>query len=92
MGDPRAAALLEILPAYALADDLCSEVEDVCGLRPNIDFALAVLTRLGRLPEDASFQLFALGRSIGWVAHAVEQFGEDKLIRPRAQYTGALPD
>lgn len=92
MGDPRAAALFEILPGYALADDLCAEVEEICGLRPNIDFALAVLTRLGHLPEDASFRLFALGRSIGWVAHAIEQFGEDKLIRPRAQYTGTLPD
>ena len=92
LGDPRAAALFEILPGYALADDLCAEVENVCGLRPNIDFALAVLTRLGNLPDDASFRLFALGRSIGWVAHAVEQFGDDKLIRPRAQYTGVLPE
>ncbi|MGC4110285.1 MAG: citrate/2-methylcitrate synthase [Nocardioides sp.] len=43
MGDPRAAALFEILPGYAVADDLCAEVEEVCGLRPNIDFALTVL-------------------------------------------------
>ncbi|MBB3939146.1 citrate synthase [Novosphingobium fluoreni] len=92
MGDPRAAALFEILPKFGLADDLRAEVEEVSGLRPNIDFALAVLTRLGHLPDDASFRLFALGRSIGWVAHAIEQFGQDKLIRPRAQYTGNLPD
>lgn len=84
--------LFEILPGYALADDLRAAVENVCGLRPNIDFTLAVLTRRGHLPEDASVRLFALGRSIGWVAHAVEQFGDDKLIRSRAQYTGVLPE
>jgi citrate synthase len=64
----------------------------VCGLHPNIDFALAVLTRAGGLPEDAPLRLFTLGRSIGWTAHAIEQIKSGGLIRPRAAYVGIPPE
>ena len=40
---------------------------------PNVDFALAAVTSTLRLPRDAAFRLFALGRSVGWAAHAMEQ-------------------
>ncbi|MBA3331786.1 MAG: hypothetical protein H0T39_13125 [Actinobacteria bacterium] len=45
-----------------------------------------------RLPDDAAFALFALGRSVGWVAHALETAREGTLIRPRARYVGPVPD
>lgn len=61
-------------------------------MRPNVDFALAALTRSLRLPSDAPFRLFALGRSVGWAAHAVEQVTSNGLIRPRARYQGPLPE
>ena len=35
--------------------------------------------------------LFALGRTIGWLGHAIEEYQADQLIRPRAHYTGVLP-
>ena len=56
-----------------------------------IDFALAALTRNLGLPSDAPFRLFALGRAVGWTAHAVEQVTSRGLIRPRARYEGPLP-
>jgi citrate synthase len=36
--------------------------------------------------------LFALGRTIGWLGHAIEQYQADQLIRPRARYTGPQPE
>jgi citrate synthase len=43
------------------------------------------------LPDQASLLLFALGRTIGWIAHAIEQYESGHLIRPRARYTGPSP-
>jgi len=90
-GDPRAAALLQRLqipPGLAEIRDL---VEDLVGERPNIDFALAALTETGRLPRQAPLVLFALARSVGWLAHALEQVTTGRLIRPRARYVGPAP-
>ncbi len=90
-GDARANALLDrIAPDHAL-DRLARAVMDEAGQRPNIDFALAALTRAYALPDDAPFTLFLLGRSVGWAAHAIEQAGLRKIIRPRGIYTGTMP-
>ena len=43
------------------------------------------------LPRDAPFHLFALGRSVGWAAHMVEQIMSGSIIRPRGRYEGLLP-
>jgi citrate synthase len=90
-GDPRAEALLAIFDVDGGFSRLSDAAFAATGLRPNIDFALAALTRSLRLPPDAPFRLFALGRSIGWTAHAVEQVTSNGLIRPRARYEGPLP-
>lgn len=91
-GDPRGAALLRVLPFDALIEELLGEAVQMSGLEPNIDFALAVLARSGPFPDDMPFRLFALGRSAGWLAHAVEQVSIGRLIRPRAHYVGELPN
>jgi citrate synthase len=63
------------------------------GLRPNIDVALAALAAQLNLPRDASFALFATARSVGLIAHCIEQLRVGKVIRPRGRYTGpALED
>lgn len=87
-GDPRAGALLsyfEPSPAFAA---LREAVEAATGERPNVDFALAALADARDLPADAGFIIFALARSVGWIAHALEQTATGQLIRPRARYVG----
>jgi citrate synthase len=97
-GDPRAKALFSLLwEAYpdsaevqfslATAERVASMIEH----QPNIDFALVSLARAARLPDGAALALFALGRTVGWIAHAIEQYASDVLIRPRARYVGRLP-
>jgi len=91
-GDPRAAALLNRMPSrFGDAHAFAAAVADLTGLAPNIDFALVALRRHLRLPEGAAFGLFALGRSAGWIAHAIEQRETRRLIRPRAIYVGEMP-
>jgi citrate synthase len=92
-GDIRAKVLLEpILPHFPLARELVAAAGHLTGHAPNIDFALVTMRRFLKLPEGAAFGLFALGRSVGWIAHAIEQRETGQLIRPRAVYTGPLPD
>jgi citrate synthase len=90
-GDPRARVLLSALDPDPLVKDLQASAETVTGQRANIDFALVAAARQLSRPPDAPFALFALGRSVGWIAHALEQIETGGLIRPRARYTGPLP-
>ncbi len=88
-GDPRAVALLRhAAPGPRLAR-LRDAVGEATGRLPNIDFALLVLSRKLGLPARSPLRLFAVGRSIGWAAHAIEQALGGAVIRPRARYVGA---
>jgi citrate synthase len=89
-GDPRAKALLARLKLDARARELAQAVAESTGALPNIDFALAVMTRQLPVPRDTPFRLFAIGRSVGWSAHAIEQIASGQLIRPRAVYEGVM--
>jgi citrate synthase len=91
-GDIRARELLSAIGAdFPEATRLTAAVDDLTGTAPSIDFALVALRRYLRLPEGAAFLLFAIGRSVGWIAHGLEQRTTNQLIRPRALYTGARP-
>jgi citrate synthase len=97
-GDPRARALLDLLgERYAKSAELtfALEVADAADAatreKPNIDFALATLARVLRLPAGSALALFAIGRTIGWIGHAIEQHATGQLIRPRAKYVGVVP-
>lgn len=91
-GDARAddllAALLRGGTSRRLAAEAPALVTEMTGLYPNIDFALAVMMRELGLPIGAEMSLFAIARTAGWVAHAIEQLESGKLIRPRARYVG----
>ncbi len=87
-GDPRAAALIEACPPTADLAALLGAVETGTGERANIDFALVAMAEALGLPQDAPFLLFAVARSAGWIAHAVEEGSGGRLIRPRARYVG----
>jgi citrate synthase len=97
-GDPRATALLESLgERYAksaelgFVTDFAAAARDVAREKPNLDFALASLARVLRLPAGSPLVLFAIGRTIGWIGHAIEQYATGQLIRPRAKYVGVVP-
>jgi citrate synthase len=97
MGDPRGRFLLDAL-AKAFPRDaeqkrvrwIADTVAIQTGIPANVDFALAALARVLRLPTDAPMQIFTLGRTVGWLAHALEQQDSDRLIRPRARYVGPI--
>lgn len=87
-GDARASALLPLLPHDNGPASLVEVMEETTGKRPTIDFALVAIRRALRLPRGSALALFATGRTVGWIAHALEQRRDEKLIRPRARYTG----
>ncbi|MFZ2752848.1 MAG: citrate/2-methylcitrate synthase, partial [Lysobacteraceae bacterium] len=97
-GDPRAAELLARVralhagsPELAALETIIAATEEVSGQRPNIDFMLAAICRVNGLPATPALVMFAAGRLAGWLAHALEQQAQGRLIRPRARYTGAAP-
>lgn len=91
-GDPRAAALLALFEPPRAIGRFIQKVTALTGLQPNIDVALAALVARHRLPPDAAFGLFATARSVGLLAHSMEQLSVAQVIRPRGRYTGPAPD
>ena len=57
----------------------------------NVDFFSAVVYDALNIPPDLCTSIFAIGRVAGWCAHAMEQYADNRLIRPRADYTGPQP-
>jgi citrate synthase len=97
-GDPRQKTIMKMLKtitpdndAYKKARAIATEAEALTGMAPNIDFGLVTLQRALDLPPSAPLAIFAIGRCIGWIAHAQEQYARPELIRPRARYIGEHP-
>jgi citrate synthase len=97
-GDPRAALLLDLCrelaphePALQLTDAVSAAAEALIDERPNVDFGLVAVTRALHLERGSALNLMALGRTAGWVAHALEQYAQQRMIRPRARYVGERP-
>jgi citrate synthase len=55
-----------------------------------VDFYLAPIYRSIGIPTDLFTAVFAVSRMSGWVAHILEQYGDDRLLRPRAEYIGPV--
>jgi len=90
-GDPRAAMLLATSKPPLHYRRLAEYVEASVGEIASVDFALTAGCARHGLPPDSPFVLFALGRCVGWLAHALEQAQAQRLIRPRARYIGVAP-
>lgn len=95
-GDPRGAELIRLSEtvrqeSVEASTATTEAVLEILGERPTLDFGLVVLSRSLSLPAGAATALFALGRTVGWIGHAIEQYGSDALIRPRARYIGEPP-
>ncbi|AKH81216.1 citrate synthase [Streptomyces sp. CNQ-509] len=97
--DPRAEvlfALLDGIPRAAAALAAAREVAEITArdvpVRPNVDLALAVLSVSAGMPAEAGETVFAVARTAGWVAHALEEYAERPLrMRPSGRYTGPPP-
>jgi citrate synthase len=96
-GDPRAAFLIRLAErggtdaAYRPFRHLFHAGAGVLHEAPNLDSGLAAVSRAHGFPDEAPLLLFAVGRTIGWIAHAIEEYASGRLIRPRARYTGPAP-
>ena len=91
-GDPRARQLLDLVRAAAdteVVDEVVDTVRRRAAVEPNVDLALAALTAAARMRPDAGEVVFAVARSAGWLAHALEEYGSPPLrFRARAVYVG----
>jgi citrate synthase len=97
--DPRATHLRE------MARQVCEEsghetmfltlraMEDTMlrerNIHSNVDFYSGTVYRALGIPDDLFTSVFAISRMSGWAAHILEQYGNNRIIRPRAEYTGA---
>ena len=61
-------------------------------LNPNVDFYSASTYYVSGMPIDLFTPFFAVSRMSGWTAHILEQYSNNRLIRPRAEYIGPSPD
>ena len=93
-GDPRAIALLDLVrraapksAQLAIAEAVLAEVRQKSLPEPNIDFAIATLARVAGMIRGSGEAIFAVARTAGWIAHALEAYTTAP-IRPRAIYTG----
>ncbi|MFD5692947.1 citrate synthase [Streptomyces rubiginosohelvolus] len=97
--DPRATVLFELLADVPQAAGVLAAAREVvtttarhAPLHANIDLALAVLSVSRGMAADAGETVFAVSRTAGWIAHALEEYGERPLrIRPSGQYVGPRP-
>jgi citrate synthase len=77
------------LKLYVASSELEKNVKAVKGLNPNVDFYSASTYYSLGIPIDLFTPIFAVSRMSGWTAHILEQYRNNRLIRPRADYIGA---
>jgi citrate synthase len=97
-GDPRGAFLLDRLQSAAAGSPRLAVVEALLAAAggrglppPTIDLALAALATVAGMTRGAGEAIFAVARTAGWIAHALEEYDRNSPIRPRAIYTGRPP-
>ncbi|MCX7907173.1 MAG: citrate synthase [Bacteroidetes bacterium] len=99
--DPRAielralvAHLAETNPEAGKWLQMAQRIQEVMkrekGLDPNVDFYSAPVYYTLGIPLDLFTTIFAMARMVGWTAHLMEQYANNRLIRPRAAYVGPM--
>ena len=76
---------------FEVAERVYAAMTARTGLPVNVDFFSAVVYHALGIPGDLCTSIFAVGRVAGWCAHALEQYADNRLIRPRADYVGVAP-
>ena len=97
-GDPRAKHLKEMSEklAYLTGERKLYEmsifIDEIItrekGLLPNVDFYSATVYHSLGIQKDLFTPIFAVSRTSGWLSHILEQYDNNRLIRPRAEYVG----
>ncbi|PBB06715.1 MULTISPECIES: citrate synthase [Salimicrobium] len=97
-GDPRAKHLKEMsreltgLTGHSKFYDMSEKIEEYIkenkGLPANVDFYSASVYHSLGIDHDLFTPIFAVSRTSGWLAHILEQYNDNRLIRPRAEYVG----
>jgi citrate synthase len=93
--DPRGKVLLDLVKKaaprstrYAVAAAVLEETRRRALPEPNVDFALAALANVAGMIPGAGEAIFAVARSAGWIAHAMEEYAKNVPLRPRIVYIG----
>ncbi len=96
--DPRATILHGLLEGLSdekgerkwleMSDTIANAVKEAKGLNANVDFFSASVYYLLGIERDLYTPIFAISRMTGWTAHMLEQWADNRLIRPRAGYIG----
>jgi citrate synthase len=73
---------------FEVAERLYDAMKARTSLPVNVDFFSAVVYDALGIPPDFCTSIFAVGRVAGWCAHIMEQYADNRLIRPRADYIG----
>jgi citrate synthase len=89
--DPRADALLALLPSSSVVSEILALAERLGGPAPNVDFALGALSATAGLAPGSAEAIFAVARTAGLLAQAIEEYPHRLRFRPRAAYTGPRP-
>ncbi len=97
-GDPRAAVLRKMSEKltkkigeghwYEMSAMIDDTVQAEKGLLPNVDFYSATVYYAMGIPIDLYTPIFAVSRISGWVAHALEQYANNRIYRPRGHWVG----
>jgi citrate synthase len=96
--DPRATHLRKMSQQLGASKgetkwyEMSREIEELVmsekRLYANVDFYSASVYYMLGIPTDLFTPIFAMSRMAGWAAHILEQYSNNRLIRPRADYTG----
>ncbi len=100
--DPRARIYKDVARRLAIENgdtywfDLAEEIEHIMyhefieirgkPIYPNVDFYSAVVYKYLDIPAELATSIFAMGRVSGWIAHCMEQYSDNRVIRPRAHF------
>jgi citrate synthase len=94
-GDPRATVLFDLVrraaprsAQLAVAEAVLAEVRRKSLPEPNVDFAIATMARVAGMIRGSGEAVFAVARTAGWIAHALEAYAGPGPLRLRAVYTG----
>jgi len=75
---------------YDIAQRIEHTVMEAKGIYPNVDFYSATVQHALGIPPEYFTTVFAAARTAGWIAHIMEQYADNRLIRPTSRYVGEM--